>query len=76
VSPERHEELLAADEAREEDYGETLIEVEGLSTPLPERIDGPWRAVDLEVRQGEFLAILGQNGSGKDHPRQALQRAC
>ena len=64
VRPERHEELIAADEAREEDYGETLIEVEGLTHRYPNDVVA-LEAVDLEVRQGEFLAILGQNGSGK-----------
>ncbi|HEX8258894.1 MAG TPA: energy-coupling factor transporter ATPase [Rubrobacteraceae bacterium] len=64
VRPERHEELIAADEAREEDYGETLIEVEGLTHRYPNHVVA-LEAVDLEVRQGEFLAILGQNGSGK-----------
>src|SRR5215210_6413405 len=31
VSPERHKELVAADEKREEGYGEPIIEVEGLT---------------------------------------------
>jgi energy-coupling factor transport system ATP-binding protein len=64
VSPERHEELLAADRAREENYGETLIEVERLTHRYPNGV-AALEGVDLEVRQGEFLAILGQNGSGK-----------
>jgi energy-coupling factor transport system ATP-binding protein len=64
VSPERHRELVEADERREEGYGEALIEVEGLSHRYPNGVvalDG----VDLRVRRGEFLAVLGQNGSGK-----------
>jgi len=64
VNPERHEELLAVDEAREEGYGEAVIEVEGLAHRYPNGV-AALEDVDLEIRQGEFLAILGQNGSGK-----------
>jgi energy-coupling factor transport system ATP-binding protein len=64
VSPERHRELVAADEKREENYGEPLIEVEGLSHRYPNGVLA-LEGVDLSVRRGEFLAVLGQNGSGK-----------
>jgi energy-coupling factor transport system ATP-binding protein len=64
VSPERHRELVEADEARERDYGEPLIEVEGLAHRYPNGVVA-LEGVDLVVRQGEFLAVLGQNGSGK-----------
>src|SRR5215204_2422275 len=64
VSPGRHEELVEADEKREEDYGEPVIEVEGLTHRYPNGVVA-LEGVDLTVRRGEFLAILGQNGSGK-----------
>jgi energy-coupling factor transporter ATP-binding protein EcfA2 len=64
VSPERHRELVEADEEREQSYGETLIEVEGLSHRYPNGVVA-LEGVDLSVRRGEFLAVLGQNGSGK-----------
>ena len=64
VSPERHRELVAADEAREEGYGEPLIEVEGLKYRYPGGVVA-LEGVDLNIRRGEFLAVLGQNGSGK-----------
>lgn len=64
VSKERHRELVAADEAREQSYGEPVIEVEGLSHRYPGGVTALEHA-DLTVRRGEFLAVLGQNGSGK-----------
>jgi energy-coupling factor transport system ATP-binding protein len=64
VSPERHRELVEADEAREEGYGEPLIEVEGVTHRYPNGVVA-LEGVDLSVRRGEFLAVLGQNGSGK-----------
>src|SRR5918992_433806 len=64
VSPERHRELVEADESREEDYGEPIIEVEGLTHRYPNGLVA-LEGVDLIVRRGEFLAVLGQNGSGK-----------
>jgi energy-coupling factor transport system ATP-binding protein len=64
VSPERHRELVEADERREESYGEPLIEVEGLAHRYPNGVVA-LEGVDLSVRRGEFLAVLGQNGSGK-----------
>jgi energy-coupling factor transport system ATP-binding protein len=64
VSPERHRELVEADEVREGGYGEPLIEVEGLSHRYPNGVVA-LEGVDLSVRRGEFLAVLGQNGSGK-----------
>jgi energy-coupling factor transport system ATP-binding protein len=64
VSPERHRELVEADQRREEGYGEPLIEVEGLSHRYPNGVVA-LEGVDLRLRRGEFLAVLGQNGSGK-----------
>jgi energy-coupling factor transport system ATP-binding protein len=64
VSPERHRELVEADERREEGYGEPVIEVEGLTHRYQNGVVA-LEGVDLAVRRGEFLAVLGQNGSGK-----------
>jgi energy-coupling factor transport system ATP-binding protein len=64
VSPERHRELVEADERRIEGYGEPLIEVEGLTHRYPNGVVA-LEGVELTVRRGEFLAVLGQNGSGK-----------
>jgi energy-coupling factor transport system ATP-binding protein len=64
VSPERHGELVEADEKRDEAYGEPVIEVEALTHRYPNGVVA-LEGVDLSVRRGEFLAVLGQNGSGK-----------
>jgi energy-coupling factor transport system ATP-binding protein len=64
VIPERHRELVEADEKREENYGAPIIEVEGLTHRYPNGVVA-LEGVDLTVREGEFLAVLGQNGSGK-----------
>ena len=64
VNPERHGELVEADEKRGEAYGEPVIEVEGLTHRYPNGVVA-LEGVDLSVRRGEFLAVLGQNGSGK-----------
>jgi len=64
VSPERHRELVEADERRDESYGEPVIEVEGLTHRYPNGVVA-LEGVDLTVRKGEFLAVLGQNGTGK-----------
>src|SRR5919112_603324 len=64
VNPERHQRLVGADEKREDDYGEPVIQVDGLTHRYPNGVVA-LEGVDLAVRRGEFLAVLGQNGSGK-----------
>ena len=64
VSPERHQELVEADESREKNYEAPIIEIEGLSHRYPNGVVA-LEGVDMTVRRGEFLAVLGQNGSGK-----------
>src|SRR3712207_608788 len=57
VSQERLRELVEADEARDEGYGEPLIEVEGLTHRYPNGVVA-LEGVELTVRRGEFLAVL------------------
>jgi energy-coupling factor transport system ATP-binding protein len=64
VSGRRHRKLVEGDEARDEGYGEPLVEVRGLAHRYPNGVVA-LEGVDLAVRRGEFLAVLGQNGSGK-----------
>src|SRR5918995_78785 len=65
VNPERHEEVIAGDEARGGGFGEALIEVENLTYRYQNGGATALEGVNLSVRQGEFSAVLGQNGSGK-----------
>jgi energy-coupling factor transport system ATP-binding protein len=60
----RYEELRRRDREREQTYGAALIDAVKLSytyaNGTPALFD-----IDIQVRQGEFLAIVGHNGSGK-----------
>ncbi len=54
----------ARDEERTRRYGEPVIEARRLSHCY-ERAEPAVRQVDLTLRRGECVAIIGQNGSGK-----------
>jgi len=64
ISDQKYTSLLKKEEQEQIGYGKKIIEVNGLKYIYPGNI----KAVDninMEIRQGEFLAIIGQNGSGK-----------
>jgi energy-coupling factor transport system ATP-binding protein len=64
ISDEKYTSLLKKEEQEQIGYGKKIIEVNDLEYVYPGNI----KALDnisMEIRQGEFLAIIGQNGSGK-----------
>ncbi len=61
---QQYKQLLDADAKREESYGEELIHVEGLEHVYSNG-NKALNGMDFSVRDGEFVAILGHNGSGK-----------
>ena len=74
VSPERHRELVEADEEREQGYGEPRDRGRGAHAPLPERGrraggGGPDRQAGRVPRRPRPERV------GEDHAGQALQRA-
>ncbi len=59
VSPERHRELVAADEAREESYGETLIDVEGLRATSSDVREVRHNVEEFTTLDGRRLHLVG-----------------
>lgn len=64
INEEKYQKLLEKDKKIEDSYGETLIEVKDLSFTYPNGKKA-LNNINLEVKKGEFLAVLGHNGSGK-----------
>jgi len=52
------------DEKRKGKYGDVIIDIRELRYSYPAMSD-VLNGIDLQIREGEFVAIIGQNGSGK-----------
>jgi len=55
---------LKRPEGVETELGEVILSLKGVTYEYPDGTEAV-RGVDLDVRRGEFLAIIGPNGSGK-----------
>lgn len=64
IESEKYEMLLEKDRQREAHYGETVLTVRDLKHTY-QNGNEVLHGMNLEVKKGEFLAILGHNGSGK-----------
>ncbi|MBD3181779.1 ATP-binding cassette domain-containing protein [Candidatus Poribacteria bacterium] len=64
IDEEKYKGLEKNDEKRKNDYGSLVIQINDLRHSYPQ-VGDVLKGVDLEIREGEFVAIIGQNGSGK-----------
>ena len=64
IDERKYRSLEEQDQARAERYGEIILSARGLQYVYPGGAK-VLKGIDLDIRQGEFMAVLGRNGSGK-----------